>query len=173
MNYSLHSRALQQYPTQICKHGWNTSSWDKRCPTNAKGVPVSLDTIDPNGNLVHIGDVTSDINGNYGFAYTPEVPGTYQIIATFAGSSAYYGSTATTYLTVGEALNTTNRAAISSFASNRDVLCNLNSSHNCSHRHNRRYNNPGAQETTLTLPTKICTTLSLFYLSICSSVMEG
>ena len=73
-------------------------------PANAKGVPVSLDTIDPNGNLVHIGDVTSDINGNYGFAYAPEVPGTYQVIATFAGSSAYYGSTATTYLTVGEAL---------------------------------------------------------------------
>jgi outer membrane protein assembly factor BamB len=73
-------------------------------PANAKGVPVSLDTIDPNGNLIHIGDVTSDINGNYGFAYTPEVPGTYQIIATFAGSSAYYRSTATTYLTAGEAL---------------------------------------------------------------------
>jgi hypothetical protein len=45
-------------------------------PANAKGVPVSLDTIDPNGNLVHIGDTTSDINGNYGFACTPEVPGT-------------------------------------------------------------------------------------------------
>jgi hypothetical protein len=70
-------------------------------PKNAKGVPVSLDTIDPNGNLVHVGDVTSDISGNYGFAYTPEVPGTYQIIATFAGSSSYYGSTATTYLTIG------------------------------------------------------------------------
>ena len=71
-------------------------------PENAKGVPVSLETIDPNGNLVHIGDVTSDIDGNYGFAYTPEVPGTYQIIATFAGSSSYYRSTATTYLTVGD-----------------------------------------------------------------------
>jgi hypothetical protein len=72
-------------------------------PTDAKGVEVSLDTIDPNGNYVHIGTVTSDINGNFGFMYTPEVPGTYQIIATFAGSAAYGPSSATTYLSVAEA----------------------------------------------------------------------
>ncbi len=72
-------------------------------PANAKGVPVSLDTIDPNGNLVHIGNTTSDISGNYALPYTPEIPGTYQIIAMFAGSKSYGPSTATTYLTVGEA----------------------------------------------------------------------
>jgi outer membrane protein assembly factor BamB len=72
-------------------------------PENAKGVPVSLDTVDPNGNYFHIGDATTDINGNYGFAYTPEIPGTYRIIATFAGSKSYYQSTGSTYLTIGEA----------------------------------------------------------------------
>jgi outer membrane protein assembly factor BamB len=72
-------------------------------PKDAKGVEVSLDTVDPNGNYVHIATVTSDINGNYGYAYTPEVPGAYQIIATFAGSGAYGPSSATTYLAVGEA----------------------------------------------------------------------
>jgi hypothetical protein len=72
-------------------------------PTNAKGVEVSLDAVDPNGNYVHISTVTSDINGNYGYAFTPEVPGTYQIIANFAGSAAYGPSSATTYLTVSEA----------------------------------------------------------------------
>jgi hypothetical protein len=72
-------------------------------PTNATGVDVSLDTIDPNGNYVHIATVTSDSSGNYGYAYTPDVPGTYQIIATFAGSEAYGPSSATTYLSVGEA----------------------------------------------------------------------
>jgi hypothetical protein len=72
-------------------------------PANAKGVDVSLDTIDPNGNYVHIGTVTSDSSGNYGYKFTPEVPGTYQIIATFAGSAAYGPSSATTYLAVGEA----------------------------------------------------------------------
>jgi hypothetical protein len=72
-------------------------------PVDAKGVEVSLDTLDPNGNFIHIGTVTSDINGNYGYAFTPEVPGTYQIIATFAGSKSYGPSTATTYLAVSEA----------------------------------------------------------------------
>ena len=71
-------------------------------PTNATGVPVSLDTIDPNGNLIHIGDVTSDINGAYGCAFKPEIPGTYQIIANFAGSKAYGPSSSSTYLAVGE-----------------------------------------------------------------------
>jgi hypothetical protein len=70
-------------------------------PANAKGVEVTLEAIDPNGNLVSIGKATSDMNGNYGFAYTPEVPGTYQIIATFAGSAAYGPSSGTTYLAVG------------------------------------------------------------------------
>ena len=72
-------------------------------PTDAMGVEVKLETLDPNGNFYEIGNATSDINGNYGFAFTPDVPGTYQIIATFAGSGAYGGSSATTYLTVDEA----------------------------------------------------------------------
>jgi hypothetical protein len=71
-------------------------------PTDAKGVKVSLDTVDPNGNFVHIGNTTNDIEGNFGFMFTPEVPGTYQIIATFAGSASYGPSSATTYLSIGE-----------------------------------------------------------------------
>jgi outer membrane protein assembly factor BamB len=72
-------------------------------PTNATGVEVSLDTVDPNGNYVHIGTVTSDITGTYGCDWTPEVPGTYQIIATFAGSASYGSSFAQTYMSVSEA----------------------------------------------------------------------
>ncbi len=72
-------------------------------PTDAYGVDVSLSAIDPNGNLVPIGTTTSDMNGNYGIVYTPDVPGSYQIIASFDGSKAYGPSSATTYLTVGEA----------------------------------------------------------------------
>ncbi len=75
-------------------------------PTDATGVSVSLDTIDPNGNFVHIGDTTSDMYGNFGFSYTPDVPGTYQIIASFAGSNSYGPSSQSTYLTVGEAAAT-------------------------------------------------------------------
>jgi hypothetical protein len=72
-------------------------------PANAKGVPVTIDTIDPNGNFIHIGDVTSDITGNFGLNFKPDIPGNYQIIANFHGSNSYYPSTSTTYLTVSEA----------------------------------------------------------------------
>jgi hypothetical protein len=69
--------------------------------TNATGVQVSLDTIDPDGNLVHIGDTPCDASSNYGIAFTPEVPGKYQIIATFAGSNSYDPSFGTTYVVIG------------------------------------------------------------------------
>jgi len=72
-------------------------------PANAKGVEVTLDTLDPNGNFIHIGTVTSDITGAFALKWTPEVPGTYQIIATFAGSRAYGPSFAQTYIGVDEA----------------------------------------------------------------------
>ena len=64
------------------------------------GVPVSLDSIDPNNNYVHIGDVTSDADGNFGFVWTPNIPGKHQIIATFAGDDSYGSSRATTYAVV-------------------------------------------------------------------------
>jgi hypothetical protein len=76
---------------------------DQGMPTDAKGVEVTLDTVDPNGNFVHIGTVTSDMTGAYGYKWTPDVPGTYQIIATFAGSASYGASYAQTYMSVGEA----------------------------------------------------------------------
>jgi len=72
-------------------------------PTNAKGVEVTLDTIDPNGNFVHIGTVTSDTSGGFKKTFTPEVPGEYTVIATFAGSKSYGSSYAQTYLSVSEA----------------------------------------------------------------------
>jgi hypothetical protein len=75
-------------------------------PTNATGVPVTIYAIDPNNNYIPIGNVTSDMNGNYGIEYTPEVPGTYHIFASFAGSESYGPSSATTYLSIGEATPT-------------------------------------------------------------------
>ncbi len=48
-------------------------------PSNAKGVEVTLDTVDPNGNFVHIGTVTSDISGKFSYMWTPEVPGKYTV----------------------------------------------------------------------------------------------
>jgi hypothetical protein len=72
-------------------------------PADAKGVEVVLETLDPNGNFYEIGRTTSDVNGNYGHKFMPEVPGDYQIIARFEGSAAYGSSSDTTYLSVDEA----------------------------------------------------------------------
>ncbi len=74
-------------------------------PMDATGVPVKLEAVDPNGNYQYLGTATSDVYGNYGFAFEPEVKGTYMIIATFEGSNSYYGSTETTYLKVDPAVS--------------------------------------------------------------------
>ncbi|XHH10245.1 MAG: PQQ-binding-like beta-propeller repeat protein [Candidatus Bathyarchaeia archaeon] len=67
------------------------------------GVPVSLDAVDPNGNSVHIGDVTTDgYSGTFGFEWQPETAGMYQITATFMGDDSYGSSFATTYATVSQ-----------------------------------------------------------------------
>ena len=72
-------------------------------PADAKGVEVVLTVIDPNNNVYEIGRTTSDVTGTFGHVFEPLVPGTYQVIATFAGSNAYGPSSASTYLTVEEA----------------------------------------------------------------------
>ncbi len=68
------------------------------------GVPVSLDAVDPNGNNVHIGVVTTDgYSGTFGYTWQPEIPGQYTITATFIGDESYASSFATTYVSVVEA----------------------------------------------------------------------
>jgi hypothetical protein len=79
----------------------------KPCPTNATGVEVSLDTLDPNGNFVHIGTAISDTSGKFSYMWTPEVPGKYTVIATFAGSESYWPSYSETAVGVSEAPTTT------------------------------------------------------------------
>jgi hypothetical protein len=66
-------------------------------PTNATGVPVTLSVIDSNGNYRQIGTTTTNAMGTYGFTWTPDITGNYTVIATFAGSGSYYGSSAQTY----------------------------------------------------------------------------
>ncbi len=63
-------------------------------PTNLTGVPVTLSVIDANGNHRQIGTTTTDASGTFAFNWTPDISGAYTVIATFAGSGAYYGSTA-------------------------------------------------------------------------------
>ncbi len=75
----------------------------KPIPGDAKGVQVKLSAVGPDGSTVDIGTATSDMSGNFGFAWTPTAEGTYQIMATFEGTESYSSSYAMTYLLVGPA----------------------------------------------------------------------
>jgi hypothetical protein len=72
-------------------------------PTNATGVPVSIDVIDSNNNYRNIGTATSDSSGTFSFQWTPDITGKYTVIATFAGSNSYYASSAETSFAVDPA----------------------------------------------------------------------
>jgi len=76
-------------------------------PPACNGVPVSLSAVDPNGNAINIGTVTSDGSGNFGYQWTPTTAGLYKVYATFAGSNSYYSSYAGTYATVATVASTT------------------------------------------------------------------
>jgi hypothetical protein len=64
---------------------------------------VTIDVIDPSGNYVHIGDVTSDFSGMFKMLWTPDEEGEYTVIAGFGGSDSYWSSYAETALGVVEA----------------------------------------------------------------------
>ena len=61
-------------------------------PTNASGVPVSIDVVDSNGNFRNVGTATTDASGMFTYTWTPDIEGNYVLMATFAGSNSYYPS---------------------------------------------------------------------------------
>jgi hypothetical protein len=69
-------------------------------PTDTVGVPVTIDVIDSNGNYRNIGTANSDSSGAFSLQWTPDIPGKYTVIATFAGSESYWPSSAETAFAV-------------------------------------------------------------------------
>ena len=67
------------------------------------GETAYLFVIDANGNFRNIGIATSDTSGFYSMEWMPDIPGKYTVIATFAGSDAYYASYDETAFVVDEA----------------------------------------------------------------------
>ena len=63
-------------------------------PTNATGVPISLNVVDANGNYRTIGTTTSTVEGFYTYSWTPDIPGEYYVYASYGGSESYWPSTA-------------------------------------------------------------------------------
>ncbi len=74
-------------------------------PASTTGVEVSINAFDPNGNYVNLGTTHSDTNGYYAFEVTPDMtaagPGTYTVIASFAGSNSYWPSQSESSFTIG------------------------------------------------------------------------
>ncbi len=81
---------------------------------NETGVPVTISVIDSNNNYRIIGNTITDGTGTYGFNWTPDIAGNYTVIATFAGSGAYWGSTAQTHVYAMAASATTNPTSTTS-----------------------------------------------------------
>ncbi|NLF87537.1 hypothetical protein GX563_01800 [Candidatus Bathyarchaeota archaeon] len=61
-------------------------------PTNTTGVPIVINIVDSNGNYRTVGTTTSDASGYWALTWTPDIEGDYKVIADFAGSESYYGS---------------------------------------------------------------------------------
>ena len=68
------------------------------------GVPVYVYAVDPNNNYKDIGVATTNgYYGTFGIPFTPEVEGTYTIMASFGGDVSYGSSGASTAVFVGPA----------------------------------------------------------------------
>ena len=70
------------------------------------GVSVTLSVIDANNNFRTIATTTSDSSGTYAVTWTPDIPGIYNVIATFAGSESYWPSSSETSFAVDSAIPT-------------------------------------------------------------------
>ena len=65
-------------------------------PTTFTGVPVTVSVTDSNGNNRVIGVATTNSMGMYTLSWAPDIPGNYTVVASFAGSAAYWGSSDST-----------------------------------------------------------------------------
>jgi hypothetical protein len=94
-------------------------------PFGTTGVPVTLTAIDPNGNTVTLGQTTSDSSGMFTATWAPTLSGNYTIIATFAGSNSYYGSSSETSIYAGAKPATTQTTPTPSPVSNVATMSGL------------------------------------------------
>jgi hypothetical protein len=76
------------------------------CPTNFTGVPVTISVLDSNGNYRSIGTATTDATGTFSLTWTPDIPGNYTVIASFAGTNGYWPSNSETSFAVDPAAPT-------------------------------------------------------------------
>jgi hypothetical protein len=75
-------------------------------PTDTVGLPVVISVTDANNNTRPIGTAVSDANGVFSYTWTPDISGSYTVVASFAGSESYYPSHAETSFVVSAAAPT-------------------------------------------------------------------
>jgi len=78
----------------------------KPLPSNFTGVIISIDVTDSNGNFRNIGTTTTDSTGAYSLRWTPDITGKYTVVASFAGTNAYWPSSSETTFAVDPAAPT-------------------------------------------------------------------
>jgi len=76
-------------------------------PTNFTGVPVAIDVLDSNGNYRNIGTATTDASGTFSLLWTPDIAGSYTVVANFAGTNGYWGSSSQNAFYITEAATPT------------------------------------------------------------------
>ncbi|MDD1749988.1 MAG: PQQ-like beta-propeller repeat protein, partial [Methanothrix sp.] len=94
---------------------------------NTTGVQITLSAIDANNNFRQIGTTTSTASGTFAFNWTPDIPGAFTVIASFAGSNSYYPSSAEThfYANMPAATNAPTATAQANVATTTDVAMYL------------------------------------------------
>jgi hypothetical protein len=75
----------------------------KPLPNNFTGVTVTLEVLDSNNNYRSIGSATTDASGSYSLVWTPDIPGKFIVVATFAGTNGYWSSYSETAFDILEA----------------------------------------------------------------------
>ncbi len=92
-------------------------------PTNFTGVTVTLDVLDHNGNYRNIGTATTDATGSYSLNWVPDIPGSYNVIATFHGTNGYWPSYAeTSFIVDNQAQASATPTAQSNVATTGDLM---------------------------------------------------
>ena len=75
---------------------WMQYVYEQQPMPTVTGVTVTLSVIDSNNNTRPIGTATTDASGMFTFSWAPDISGSYTVIANFAGTNAYYPSSAET-----------------------------------------------------------------------------
>ncbi len=94
--------------SDACESAWMSYVYQQQpIPTDFTGVQVNINVIDSNGNYRTIGTATTTSDGTYSLTWTPDIAGNYTVIANFAGTNAYWGSTAQNAFTVMQPVSPT------------------------------------------------------------------